>query len=161
MHSGCVVALLRSACTAMNWSIPSRHNPAIPFLKGNLLHPDGAGLACRDMEVDDAIELGQRAIYHATFRDAVSGGTVSGEAITHSFAKFREHGTLCTPMEPNNVLRCASVPCDQGRLEEGPGRGRGPAALPVLSGARGAPLRGGGSPGVKLPSRGAAPPFCV
>lgn len=36
---------------------------------------------CRDMDVEDAIELGQRAIYHATFRDAVSGGTVSGESI--------------------------------------------------------------------------------
>jgi len=33
---------------------------------------------CRDMSVEDACELGKRAIYHATFRDAVSGGTVSG-----------------------------------------------------------------------------------
>ena len=32
----------------------------------------------RDMSVEDAIELGLRSIYHATFRDAVSGGTVSG-----------------------------------------------------------------------------------
>ena len=31
------------------------------------------------MSVEDAIELGQRSIYHATFRDAVSGGTVSGK----------------------------------------------------------------------------------
>ena len=30
------------------------------------------------MSIEDAIELGQRSIYHATFRDAVSGGTVSG-----------------------------------------------------------------------------------
>ena len=30
------------------------------------------------MEIEDAIELGRRSIYHATFRDAVSGGTVSG-----------------------------------------------------------------------------------
>lgn len=30
------------------------------------------------MSVDEAIELGRRSIYHATFRDAVSGGTVSG-----------------------------------------------------------------------------------
>jgi len=30
-----------------------------------------------DLEDDEAIELGRRAIYHATFRDAVSGGTVS------------------------------------------------------------------------------------
>lgn len=28
--------------------------------------------------MDEAVELGQRAIYHATFRDAASGGTVSG-----------------------------------------------------------------------------------
>ena len=34
---------------------------------------------CRDMNVEDAIELGRRSIYHATFRDAVSGGTVSGK----------------------------------------------------------------------------------
>lgn len=35
--------------------------------------------AFRDLSVDDAIELGRRAIYHATFRDCASGGTVSGE----------------------------------------------------------------------------------
>ena len=33
----------------------------------------------REMSVEDAIELGKRSIYHATFRDAVSGGTVSGK----------------------------------------------------------------------------------
>jgi 20S proteasome subunit beta 5 len=32
-----------------------------------------------DLSVDEAIELGQRSIYHATFRDAASGGTVSGK----------------------------------------------------------------------------------
>ena len=32
-----------------------------------------------DMAVEDAIELGRRAIYHATFRDAYSGGYVTGE----------------------------------------------------------------------------------
>ena len=32
----------------------------------------------RDMSVEDAIELGQRSIYHATARDAASGGTASG-----------------------------------------------------------------------------------
>jgi hypothetical protein len=32
----------------------------------------------RDLSVEDAIELGRRAIYHATFRDCASGGTVSG-----------------------------------------------------------------------------------
>jgi len=30
-----------------------------------------------DLSVEDACELGRRAIYHATFRDAFSGGTVS------------------------------------------------------------------------------------
>lgn len=32
-----------------------------------------------DMSVEDAVELGQRAIFHATSRDAASGGTASGE----------------------------------------------------------------------------------
>lgn len=32
-----------------------------------------------DLSVQEAIELGLRSIYHATFRDAASGGTVSGE----------------------------------------------------------------------------------
>ena len=32
----------------------------------------------RDLSVEDAVELARRSIYHATFRDAVSGGTVSG-----------------------------------------------------------------------------------
>ena len=30
-----------------------------------------------DMSVKDALDLGQRAIYHATFRDAYSGGVVN------------------------------------------------------------------------------------
>lgn len=34
----------------------------------------------RDLPVEEAIELGRRSIYHATFRDCASGGTVSGEA---------------------------------------------------------------------------------
>ena len=67
---------LGSASTAM-WSSITR------FCPGHQASPSltrSYAPACRDMEVDDAIELGQRAIYHATFRDAVSGGTVSGEA---------------------------------------------------------------------------------
>jgi len=35
-----------------------------------------------DMSVEDARELGRRAIYHATFRDAYSGGTVSVYHVT-------------------------------------------------------------------------------
>jgi 20S proteasome subunit beta 5 len=35
-----------------------------------------------DMSVEEACELGRRAIYHATFRDAVSGGTVSVYHVT-------------------------------------------------------------------------------
>jgi 20S proteasome subunit beta 5 len=30
-----------------------------------------------DLSVEEACELGRRAIYHATFRDAFSGGTIS------------------------------------------------------------------------------------
>lgn len=37
-----------------------------------------------DLSVDEAIELGKRSIYHATFRDAVSGGTVSVYHVTES-----------------------------------------------------------------------------
>ncbi len=33
---------------------------------------------CRYMSVEEAGELGGRSIYHATFRDCASGGTVSG-----------------------------------------------------------------------------------
>ena len=36
----------------------------------------------RDLTVKEAVELGRRAIYHATFRDAVSGGTVSGNGLS-------------------------------------------------------------------------------
>ena len=36
-----------------------------------------------DMEVDEARELGQRAIYHATHRDAYSGGVVNCEHIQY------------------------------------------------------------------------------
>ena len=49
-----------------------------------LCHLTG-GKCLRDMSVEDAVELGQRSIYHATFRDAVSGGTVSGELQPLSF----------------------------------------------------------------------------
>ena len=33
-----------------------------------------------DLSVEDACELGQRAIYHATHRDAYSGGVVNSES---------------------------------------------------------------------------------
>lgn len=36
------------------------------------------------LQQQDAIELGQRAIYHATFRDAASGGTASVYHVTAS-----------------------------------------------------------------------------
>lgn len=31
-----------------------------------------------DMSVEDAIDIARRSIYHATFRDAFSGGVVNG-----------------------------------------------------------------------------------
>jgi len=37
-----------------------------------------------DMSVEEACELGRRAIYHATFRDAYSGGTVSVYHVTEN-----------------------------------------------------------------------------
>ena len=42
------------------------------------------------MSVEEAVELGQRSIFHATFRDAVSGGTVSVYHVTeHGWTKVR------------------------------------------------------------------------
>ena len=41
-------------------------------------HKQSEGIFCRNLSVEDAVELARRSIYHATFRDAVSGGTVSG-----------------------------------------------------------------------------------
>ena len=35
-----------------------------------------------ELSVEDAVELGRRSIFHATFRDAVSGGTVSVYHVT-------------------------------------------------------------------------------
>ena len=32
-----------------------------------------------DLSVNDAIDLARRSIYHATFRDAYSGGSVNGK----------------------------------------------------------------------------------
>lgn len=32
-----------------------------------------------DLSVEEAVELGKRAIYHATHRDAMSGGIVNGQ----------------------------------------------------------------------------------
>ena len=34
-----------------------------------------------DLSVEDAYDLGQRAIYHATHRDAYSGGVVNSELL--------------------------------------------------------------------------------
>lgn len=40
------------------------------------------------MSVTEAAELARRAIYHATFRDAASGGVVSGMFIFFLFLYF-------------------------------------------------------------------------
>ena len=53
------------------------------------------------MSVEDAIELGQRSIYHATFRDAVSGGTVSG--------KCQEPGCLYLISSFSFMMACVVV----------------------------------------------------
>ena len=47
-----------------------------------------------DLSVDEAVELGQRSIYHATFRDAASGGTVSGTLSRYLYLIFLI-GILC------------------------------------------------------------------
>jgi hypothetical protein len=48
----------------------------------------GCWRGCRDMSVEDAIELGRRAIYHATFRDSASGGTASGTPLRPAAASW-------------------------------------------------------------------------
>jgi hypothetical protein len=45
-------------------------------------HPTTINNNNRDLPVEDAIELGRRAIYHAAFRDCASGGTVSVYHVT-------------------------------------------------------------------------------
>ena len=37
-----------------------------------------------DLEVDEARELGRRAIYHATYRDSYSGGVVNCKLLNYS-----------------------------------------------------------------------------
>ena len=45
-----------------------------------------------DMSVDEARELGRRAIYHATHRDAYSGGTVNCMCVIyHMLRHFRNY----------------------------------------------------------------------
>lgn len=41
-----------------------------------------------NMSVEEAGELGRRAIYHATFRDAASGGVASGRHSSFHVLKF-------------------------------------------------------------------------
>ena len=39
-----------------------------------------------DLTDDEAYDLGRRAIYHATYRDAASGGIVRGKTLTSCFS---------------------------------------------------------------------------
>lgn len=69
----------------------------------------------RDLSVAEAVELGRRSIYHATFRDCASGGTVSvyhvtqdgwtkvhGDDVTelHNqlYPSIEKHPAACTPV---------------------------------------------------------------
>lgn len=60
----------------------------------------------RDLSVEDAIELGRRSIYHATYRDCASGGTVSGEDVFHRCASRR-----CWPTVPATHWPACSYLC--------------------------------------------------
>lgn len=60
-----------------------------------------------DLPIEEAIELGQRSIYHATFRDAASGGTVSVYHVTENgWTKVRgeDVGELHFKYYPNPEL---------------------------------------------------------
>ncbi len=76
--------------------------------------------AYRDMEVEDAIELGRLSIYLATFRDAVSGGTVSGMS---SFPSIFSSALVCIlhakTMQELILDGGCSVSCHCEWLEEG------------------------------------------
>ena len=52
-----------------------------------------------DLSIDEAVDLGQRAIYHATHRDAYSGGTVLGFTIAMMLILLvyvvKEDGWVC------------------------------------------------------------------
>lgn len=58
-----------------------------------------------DLSVSDALELGRRSIYHATHRDAMSGGSVN--RMYEEFAK-EDHVINC---------RMYSLPCYRGRMD--------------------------------------------
>ena len=49
-----------------------------------------------DMTIEEARDLGMRAIYHATHRDAYSGGVVNGEFLIFSWS-FRGLTSLSPP----------------------------------------------------------------
>jgi len=44
-----------------------------------------------DMTIEEARDLGMRAIYHATHRDAYSGGVVNGEFLIFSLVFLWSH----------------------------------------------------------------------
>lgn len=55
------------------------YSPDVVLQTSNCISTSTSYDCCRDLSVDEAVELGRRAIYHATFRDCASGGTVSGK----------------------------------------------------------------------------------
>lgn len=57
-----------------------------------------------DMSAAEAIELGRRSIYHATFRDAVSGGTVSVYHVTEVCALWGGGGCPGDPSIPFCIM---------------------------------------------------------
>lgn len=120
---------------------------------------------CRDMSVEDAIELGQRSIYHATARDAASGGTASGawgdvevDAVEMAVS-VGVHDALWSPGERRGLISrlrpwpftSCSLPRHGRRVDQGPGRD-----------GRRAPLQGdwrGCALGLWLERRGVPSPY--
>ena len=92
-----------------------------------------------DLTQEEACELGRRSIYHATYRDAASGGTVSGKFYREGSTNERSQRgmAVCGVARANydimSVSFCfASVPHHQGWLDEGLWRRRRGAPLQVL-----------------------------
>ena len=75
-----------------------------------------SGCDRRDMSVEEACELGRRAIYHATFRDAVSGGTVSGAPPAQDPAPGRSSAIALIVKSMAMALRSMAGHANQGIL---------------------------------------------
>jgi len=67
-----------------------------------------------DLTVPEAIALGQRAIFHATHRDAYSGGFINGQHLSRVSVSMLMGLFLLIPLR----LGLGSLPRARGRLDQ-------------------------------------------